>query len=226
MDVADGRRGPTIRFWEWTRPALVLGANQSVANEIDLDEAARQGFEITRRMSGGGTMLCQPGGTITWSLTLPERLVSGLSFRDSYRALDAWVLDALRGLGVDVEYRPINEIVVPEGKLAGAAQARRRGAVLHHVTMAYDVDPSLVPRLIRIGRESVQARGARSAERTVAPLCRFVSMSLAETVSRLQAAFASTHAVDPAELGPTDWARAEALGASKYETPDWISRLA
>src|ERR1051326_4458183 len=31
-----GARGPALRFWEWTRPALVLGSHQSVANEVDL----------------------------------------------------------------------------------------------------------------------------------------------------------------------------------------------
>src|SRR2546423_7548163 len=55
-------------------------------------------------------------------------------------------------------------------KIAGAAQARRRGAVLHHTTMAYAIDPAIVPRLIRIGRPTLEARDpdqpGRSEEHT------------------------------------------------------------
>src|SRR5579859_6776149 len=125
--VAAGARPCLVRFWEWLRPCLVLGVNQSIANEVDLEEAERLGFGLARRLSGGGTRLCEPGRTITWSLLLPERLVAGLSFRESYARLDGWALAALRELGVEVEYRPVNEMATPRGKLAGAAQARRRG---------------------------------------------------------------------------------------------------
>src|SRR5205823_7419916 len=34
--VIRGRRPPTLRFWRWTEPALVLGSHQSVSNEVDL----------------------------------------------------------------------------------------------------------------------------------------------------------------------------------------------
>src|SRR5579859_4162878 len=61
--VAGGRRPPLLRFWGWTQPTLVLGSNQAVANEVDLEAAGRRGFTIVRRLSGGGTMLAEPGRT-------------------------------------------------------------------------------------------------------------------------------------------------------------------
>ena len=64
--VIAGRRRPTLRIWEWIEPALVIGSHQSVANEIDSEAARELGFVVTRRMSGGGTMLCEPGRTITY----------------------------------------------------------------------------------------------------------------------------------------------------------------
>ena len=76
-----GRRGPTMRLWRWIDHALVIGSHQSVANEVDLDVASDLGFVVTRRMSGGGTMLCEPDRTITYSMLLPESMVAGISFR-------------------------------------------------------------------------------------------------------------------------------------------------
>ncbi len=103
--IADERR-PTVRFWEWIEPALVIGSHQSVANEVDAVAARDLGFTVTRRMSGGGTMLCEPGRTITYSLYVPVTIVSGLSFRQSYAALDAWAVRSLVALGVPAGYGP------------------------------------------------------------------------------------------------------------------------
>src|SRR5229473_346913 len=59
--VIGGKRRPALRIWEWIEPALVIGSHQSVMNEVDIVAAHELGFVVTRRMSGGGTMLCEPG---------------------------------------------------------------------------------------------------------------------------------------------------------------------
>jgi lipoate-protein ligase A len=223
--VAAGRRNPALRFWEWAEPALVLGSHQVLANEVDQEAAAALGFTVARRMSGGGTMLVEPGRTITYSLYTPGSAVAGLSFVDSFARLDAWAVDCLRELGVPADYRPINDIVSPEGKIGGAAQARRRGFVLHHTAVAHAMDPSLVPRLIRIGRERVSPRGVRSAEKTVSPLDRWLALDRDDVVQALAACFASRYDAVPGSLRPDELEAARALAASKYATPEWIDRV-
>jgi lipoate-protein ligase A len=220
-----GRRGPTLRFWEWAEPALVLGSHQVLANEVDVEAAATLGFTVARRASGGGTMIVEPGRTITYSLLAPEWLVAGLSFVDSFAVLDAWAVDCLRGLGVPAGYRPINDIVSPEGKIGGAAQARRRGHVLHHTAIAYAMDTAIVPRLIRVGRERVSPLGVRSADRTVSPLGRWLDLGRDEVVAALAGCFAATHDARPGELLPDELAEARALAAARYASPEWIDRL-
>lgn len=219
--VAAGRRPPCVRFWEWTERALVLGSHQSVANEVDVVAAAELGFRPARRMSGGGTMVCEPGRTFTYSIYCPETAVRGLSFIESFARLDGWVVDALRGLGVPAAYRPINDIVSPGGKIAGAAQARRRGAVLHHTTGAYSTDPEIVPRLIRIGRPAVAERGLRSADKVVTPLRMFTDLTLDAVVEHLRRAAGGP----PGALTDDELAEARALVKSKYGTDEWLYRL-
>jgi lipoate-protein ligase A len=223
--VIRGRRPPTLRFWRWTEPALVLGSHQSVANEIDLEEATKLGFTLTRRISGGGTMLCEPGRTITWSLYTDVDIVGGMSFVDSFQFLDAFAVDALRSLGVEAIYRPINDIVSPRGKIAGAAQARRRNAVLHHTTLAYAMDPNLVPRLIRIGRERLSEKGIRSADKAVTPLSWFTNATLEEVEEQLAASFRRGHETEPDLVTGEELEAAQALVESRYSTRDWIFRL-
>src|SRR3981081_850382 len=175
--VIAGDRLPTLRLWEWIEPALVIGSHQSVINEVDSVAARELGFVWTRRMSGGGTMLCEPDRTITYSLCLPESVVAGISFRKSYAQLDDWAVQAFVGLGVPASYREINDILSPRGKIGGAAQARRRGSVLHHTTIAHSMEVDLLPRLIRVGRPSLVEAGVRSADKSVSPLSWLTSQS-------------------------------------------------
>jgi lipoate-protein ligase A len=197
-----------------------------VSNEVDAPAARRLGFTVTRRMSGGGTMLCEPGRTITYSLYLPGEAVEGLSFRQSYAALDAWAVRAFNALGVPASYREINDIISPRGKIAGAAQARRQGFVLHHTTIAHSMDGELLPRLIRIGRERVSERGVRSAEKPVSPLSWFTSLSCEETTRRLERSFAADFATHASALSAAELEAARALVTEKYGTPAWVNRLA
>ena len=74
-EVGAGRRGPTLRFWEWDRSTVVIGSFQSLRNEVDLDAAEREGFQVVRRISGGGAMFIEEGSGITYSLYAPGDLV-------------------------------------------------------------------------------------------------------------------------------------------------------
>ena len=223
--VIDGSRPPTVRFWEWIEPALVIGSHQSVMNEVDSVAARALGFTVTRRMSGGGTMLCEAGRTITYSLYLPASAVSGISFRQSYRELDAWAVQAFIELGVPAGYREINDIISPRGKIAGAAQARRRDHVLHHTTIAHSMDVDLVPRLIRIGRERVSDKGVRSAEKAVSPLEWFTNLACHEVAERMAKSFSNQFQTRPSRLHADELRSAASLVESKYSTAAWIERL-
>ena len=224
--VMHGSRRPTLRLWRWIEPALVIGSHQSVRNEIDLQNAAALGFIVTRRMSGGGTMLCEPGRTITYSMYLPESMVVGISFRKSYALLDDWAVRAFNGLGIPASYREINDIVSPRGKIGGAAQARRRGFVLHHTTIAHSMDVELLPRLIRIGRDRIAERGVRSADKAVSPLSWFTRLSCDEVAAHMQGFFIREFHAEESTLTREELAAATQLVASKYSEAPWINRLA
>ena len=223
--VIGGVRRPTMRLWRWTERALVIGSHQSVMNEVDVAASKQLGFTVTRRMSGGGTMLCEPDRTITYSMYLPESMVAGVSFRKSYAMLDAWAVRAFRELGVPASYREINDIISPRGKIAGAAQARRRGFVLHHTTIAHSMDTELLPRLIRIGRASLAERGVRSAAKAVSPLSWFTDLSCDEVASHMQSFFARDLDATTSSLAGSELDRASRLVASKYSEAYWINRL-
>ncbi len=224
--VDRGERRPTLRIWEWAAPAVVIGSFQSLKNEVDPDGAARHGITVVRRISGGGAMFIEPGNTITYSLTVPSSLVEGLSFEQSYAYLDAWVIGALAQLGIQATYQPLNDIASPAGKIAGAAQKRLAGgAVLHHVTMAYDIDADKMLEVLRIGREKMSDKGTKSANKRVDPLRSQSGMPRAEVIEAFKNYFRSQYQVVDGEITAAERARAEELAATKFATTEWTARV-
>ncbi|MFF1281411.1 biotin/lipoate A/B protein ligase family protein [Streptomyces sp. NPDC058299] len=229
--VAAGRRPPTLRVWEWGAPAVIIGSFQSLRNEVDAEGAGRHGVEVVRRISGGGAMFVEPGNTITYSLSVPESLVHGLSFQDSYAYLDDWVLGALGDMGIHAWYQPLNDIATDQGKIAGAAQKRivgpggGPGAVLHHVTMSYDIDADKMVEVLRIGREKLSDKGTKSARKRVDPLRRQTGLPREAVIDRMIESFGARYGLTRGKITAEELERAEELARTKFTSPQWTARV-
>lgn len=190
-EVADGTREPTLRIWEWAAPAVVIGKFQSLEDEVNVRTAQDEGFRIVRRCTGGGAMFIEPGNTITYSLYTPLDFAHGMTIEESYKLCDYWLVEALRGLGLDVRFAGLNDIATQYGKLGGAAQRRFApthggpGAILHHVTLAYDIDAEKMARVLNVSREKMSDKAVKSAIKRVDPMRSQTGMSRDEVVARL-----------------------------------------
>ncbi len=225
-EVGAGLRNPTLRFWEWESPSVVIGSFQSVQNEVDNDAVDRHGVSVVRRISGGGAMFMEHGNAITYSLYLPQSMVDGLSFADSYPFLDAWVMEGLKRLGISAWYQPLNDIATDLGKIGGAAQKRlSNGGMLHHVTMSYDIDADKMLEVLRIGREKLSDKGIKSAKKRVDPLRRQTGMSREEIIEVLSGTFRELYNAVDGALSPAEIAAAKDLVQSKFGTHDWLYRV-
>lgn len=225
-EVAAGRRAPLLRFWEWERPSIIIGAFQSLRNEVDLEAAEAMSVETVRRVTGGGAMFVEPGNTITYSLYAPGDLVRDMSFADSYAFLDDWVLKSLNSLGVDAFYKPLNDISSSKGKIGGAAQKRyARGTVLHHVTMAYDMDADKMVQVLRIGREKLSDKGTTSAVKRVDPVRSQTGLPRREVIDRMIETFVSLNGGVKGTITPEEFAAAEQLVEEKFSTKEWLHHI-
>lgn len=216
-------RPPSLRVWDRYGPEVPFGRFQSLSNEVDLENADKHGVVAVRRMTGGGAMFVEPENVITYSITAPISFVSGMSAVESYEFLDEWGISALRSIGVEACYEPINDISSKNGKIGGSAQARSFGAVLHHTTMSYEMDARKMLEVLRIGQEKVSDKAVQSAEKRVGPIKRQTRMPKEEVVSALIKTFAEyaegnvrTDIVTQDEMD-----EAEELVESRYGTREW-----
>jgi lipoate-protein ligase A len=225
-EVGAGRRAPCLRFWEWERPAIIIGNFQSLRNEVDMEATATFGVETVRRVTGGGAMFVEPGSTVTYSLYAPTELVRDMSFADSYAFLDDWVLKALASLGIDAFYKPLNDISSSKGKIGGAAQKRfSSGAVLHHVTMAYDMDADKMVKVLRIGREKLSDKGTTSANKRVDPLRSQTGMPREQIIARMIETFRSLNGGAAGSITAEEYQAAQKLATEKFATDEWLRHI-
>ncbi|MEN1975273.1 MULTISPECIES: biotin/lipoate A/B protein ligase family protein [unclassified Cellulomonas] len=225
-ELAAGRRGPTLRFWEWDERAVFIGSFQSLRNEVDPEGAAKHDVTVVRRISGGGAMFMEAGNCITFSLVVPASLVDGLSFEQSYRFLDDWVIGALADVGVTATFSGLNDIASPAGKIAGSAQKRLAGgAVLHHMTMAYDIDADKMLEVLRIGREKLSDKGTTSANKRVDPVRSQTGLPREQVIDAFVAHFRSRYRTVDGALRPEELERAQQLVEEKFGNPEWTARV-
>src|SRR5699024_8628874 len=163
----------------------------------------------------------------TYSVYAPESLVAGLSYEQSYEYLDRWVLAALKEHDVDAWYVPINDITSTGGKIGGAAQKRRGGAVLHHVTMSYDIDADMMTQVLRIGKVKISDKGLRSAKKRGDPLRRQPGAPREQLIDTLKSVFSSRYGAEEVELSDSDlhaaktwWTRNTRLKGGRSASPN------
>jgi lipoate-protein ligase A len=226
QQVQSGQRPPTLRFWGWSARAIILGRFQSVRNEVDLDAAKAMNVEVARRISGGGAMFVEPKRTITYSLYMPEKLLEGLTIKQSYEACDSWVVECFNKMGIEAWYVPLNDITSSQGKIGGAAQARKPGVILHHTTIAYEMDALEMLRLLRLGRERLSDKGIPSAVKKVCPLRNQTEVPRVEVVQELVNCFRERLGLTPTKLTEDDLRQADKLVLERYAREQWTFDLA
>lgn len=226
QSVAQGVRGPTLRFWDWDDSVVVIGYFQSVKNEVDMVAAKAANVAVVRRITGGGAMFMEPGNCITYSLTVPTSIVDGMSIEQSYKFLDTWVLEALAEVGIKAHYQPLNDIASQQGKIGGAAQKRfGTGVLVHHATLAYDIDADKMLQVLRTGREKLSDKGTTSAKKRVDPMRSQTGLSRDAIIEAFTQHFAQRHQAQTGDYLPEELASAKALVAGKFLTEDWLYKV-
>jgi lipoate-protein ligase A len=202
-----------LRFWESPVVFVVLGSTGRLVEEIRLAACSRGGIDILRRSSGGGTVLMGPG-CLCFSLILD--LQARPELRDihaSYRA----ILGRLAAcLGVEgLAHRGISDLALHGRKVAGNAQRRKRGVLLHHGAILYNFDLPAIAALLKEPARQPDYRAGRPHAEFVANL----ALPAGEIKRRLASCWNA--APRPARILPD----LEPLLREKYANPRWIERF-
>lgn len=168
---------PALRWYEASRPALVLGSGQRPYDEAEIAAATAAAITVHKRGSGGGAVLFWPG-FIMQDLVLPTaHPLRRDDVSESYRWLgEVWVM-ALAQFGIKARLVSISEaradraalhplvkrvcyggqspyeVLVEGRKLVGLAQTRRRQGCLFQVGLYTHWPGAAITALLRMRPE-------------------------------------------------------------------------
>lgn len=222
--MENGEIRPTIRFWYRKNPSVPFGRFQAIEDEVEMEYANENNIEVVRRVTGGGAMFVEPGNVITYSIYLPKEKVND-GIEESYEELDNFAVQALRELGVEASYKPLNDIEHDKGKLGGAAQLRKDNAVLHHTTISYDLNTKEMLRVLRIGKEKVSDKAVKSAEQRVSRVSDHIDHEREEVIQKMIEKFSENREIVEEDLKQEEVEDAKQLVEEKFSNEEWNKKM-
>lgn len=162
MLAEKGQGGEVLRFWESSSYFVVLGLIGKVEDDLKQKSLKTDGIPVTRRASGGGTVL-QGKGCLNYSFILDKNRSKDLQdIKKSYRYILSSVIAALETCGVKAVFYPGSDLGLEnQKKFSGNAQKRGRNFILHHGTLLYDFALPLIEEYLSMPKIFPEYRMAR-----------------------------------------------------------------
>lgn len=231
--VKAGFVAPTIRFYRWQPSTVSIGYFQSLQDEVALEKCVAAGVNVVRRRTGGGAVFHDFEGEVTYSVIAPEALFpTGIT--ESYHEICGWIISSLKLLGVETEFKPINDIVLAKNavglngqsvagkKISGNAQTRRNGILLQHGTILFTVDVRKMFSLLKVGQEKIADKMIATVEERVSSLKLLKpELTIEKVYQALLKGFTDGKKFQMSEWTEDELARAKELAKSRYETKAW-----
>lgn len=129
----------TLRFWR-NPSSVIIGRGQDIRKEVELEYCRKNGIEIARRISGGGSVY-HDMGNLNISIFTPKKLLE----REHdivyvQRFFCDLIVESLQEMGFAVTRRDNTNIVYNERKISGAAAYFTKDYVLYHATLLHSSD--------------------------------------------------------------------------------------
>jgi len=123
-------------------PFICIGYHQVLNLELDVDFCNSRGIPIIRRCIGGGTVLLDKNQLFYQVIVGRDNPNIPLSVRGLFETLLKPVVYAFKNLGIDAEYKPINDIEVNGKKISGngAGLVEKANVLTGNMIFNFDYD--------------------------------------------------------------------------------------
>ena len=207
---------PAFFLWQ-NRPAVIVGFNQEVNTEVNLDYLKGNGIDLVRRVTGGGAVYHDLGNLNYTIVGRSEDLE-----RD-YPEYASIMAKALQSLGVPATLSGRNDILVEGRKVSGFAKRVCKNRLMVHGTLMYNVDVDVLTKVLNPSNTKLQSKGIASVRSRVANLCEYLpNIPDIQTFSKQLEEILSHHYQDTEyQLSEEDLANIQLLTDQKFATWEW-----
>ena len=148
-----------VMLWQ-NDNAIIVGKHQNTLAQINEAFVREKGIKVVRRLSGGGDVYHDMGNL---NYTIIADGDGDLDFGRFCRI----VLDALARVGVKGELNGRNDMTIDGKKFSGNAQYAKQGRVMHHGTILFDSDSSVLAGALQVDEAKIKAKGIKSVRSRV-----------------------------------------------------------
>ncbi|MDD5686726.1 MAG: lipoate--protein ligase family protein [Elusimicrobia bacterium] len=160
LKLSQNNKEEAVRFWEPKSFFVSLGRDSGL-DSIYEESCKGDNIPVVKRNSGGGTVLLGPG-CLNYSIILACNSEL-FDVRKSYNYILTKVCNVLKTLTKnDVDIKGISDITLGDRKISGNAQIRKRNYFLHHGTLLYNFNLSLISKYLKQPKKQPDYRSNRS----------------------------------------------------------------
>ena len=212
------RRETIAMLWR-NRPSVIIGKNQDLHAEVDMDRAASRGIIVVRRLSGGGAVFHDLGNVNFSYMFTFDGAHEDYEKNEGFEPFARPVCSALMQMGVNAEFTGRNDITVDGKKVSGCAHAVVKDRVLCHGTLLFSADLSQMEGLLRYSEEKYRDKGIKSVSARVENLSHWVKgMDVQQFTARMRELLSKDYT--PYIFTHRDIAAIDNLRAKKYLNPE------
>jgi len=220
------KTGETIGFIWTTPPAIIMGYSQLIEKELNLERCKALGYQVTRRISGGGMAFSSESSQIQYGFIC--RLADmPFDMTESYKNVCGIVIRALEKYSLSGEFKPINDVLCNGKKISGSAQTRGEKVLLQHGTLLVDFNIKDMMTCCNIPLEKISDKGIKSVEERMIDLKRVLGrkVPLEDAALAMRYGFEKNFDVKLEESTLTKEEEKLAAGLlPKYYDENWIFR--
>lgn len=156
-------RQDDLLFLYVNEPSVIIGCNQAIRNEVDLDFCAQNETRTLRRMSGGGAVFHDLGNLNFCFIS--NKIEGKSSLNDDFLKP---VVAVLTDLGVPVEIGKRKDLwLQSEYKITGTASHVAKNRELHHGTLLYDTNLEMLEKTLSSKENDATVKAIASVRSTV-----------------------------------------------------------
>lgn len=160
-------------FMVWrVEPTVMLGRNQLIDNEVDVEYCKSNGVHIYRRKSGGGCIYADHGCMQFSYISFAENV--NRAFVDYMKG----VADMLRSLNIDARLSGRNDILVDGKKVAGSAFYRLKGRSVLHNSLLFGTMLDHLSKALTPSKEKLRSKGVASVSQRVTNIGQHTDLSI------------------------------------------------
>lgn len=142
--------------------AIIIGKHQNTLAEINLQFVKENNIHVVRRLSGGGAVY-HDLGNLNFTFITDANEQESINFK----LFCLPIVRTLEKLGVQAEIGGRNDITIDGKKFSGNSQYIKDGRVMHHGTILFNSDLSVVGKALQVDPAKMQAKGIKSVRSRV-----------------------------------------------------------